>query len=99
MPKVSNWGKYGKQYCKGWEEEADLKAWVIGLVLGLFWQKFLLVFFEEPGNTDLQLKIALKISQPKNRQTLKFCNFQLKFSRKCYQQFSYIFVHLLAILL
>jgi len=28
MPKVSNWGKYGKRYCKGWEEEADLKAWI-----------------------------------------------------------------------
>jgi len=54
MPKVSNWGKYGKRYCKGWEEEADLKAWVIGLVLGLFWQQFVLVFFEEPGNTDKQ---------------------------------------------
>ena len=29
---------------------------------------------------NLQLKIASKISQPKNRQNLKFCNFQVKFS-------------------
>ena len=26
MPKVSNWAKYGKKYCKGWEDEAELKA-------------------------------------------------------------------------
>jgi len=46
---------------------------------------------------NLQLKIAFKISQPKNRQNLKFCNFQVIFSRKCYQRFSYIFLHLLAV--
>ena len=28
MPKVSNWGKYGKRYSKSWEDEADLKAWI-----------------------------------------------------------------------
>ena len=57
MPKVSNWEKYGKRYCKGWEEEEDLKAWVVGLVLGLFWPQFVLVFFEEPGNTALPQSI------------------------------------------
>jgi len=48
---------------------------------------------------NLQLKIALKISQPKNRQNLKFCIFQVKFYRNRYQWFSSIFLHLLAVLL
>ena len=49
---------------------------------------------------NLQLKIALEISQSKNRQNLKLCNFQVKFSRESYQRFSYIFfLHLLAVLL
>jgi len=34
-----------------------------------------------------------------NTQNLKFCDFQVNFSRKCYQQLSYIFLHLLVILL
>jgi len=48
---------------------------------------------------NLQLKITLKICQPKIRQNLKFCNLKVKFSRKNYQRFSYIFLHLLAVLL
>jgi len=39
----------------------DLKAWVIGLVLGLFWPQFVLVFFEEPGNTD-KYSTVVKVS-------------------------------------